>query len=162
MAETLFIADESDVRRSIAAVRSALPVLFLQQKRWNDPRPIPSTDLSDYPELCRTGLTFFVLRSPEAVKMREAKGGDGRPQWEFDYRGTKGWIMVEAGGRWENAGDKKWVPGRIRANLLDQSEKELYSEFKKHWLKGYKAGKEKLKFGPSAAISLADEIIATW
>lgn len=162
MAETLFIADESDVRRSIDAVRTVLPVVFLQQKRWDTPNPVPSADLSEYPELCRSGMTFFVLRSPEAVKMREVKGSDGKPLWEFDYRGTTAWIMVEAGGRWEKAGDKRWVPGRVRANLSDQSEKELYTEFKKHWLKGYKAGKENLKFGPSAAVSLADEVIATW
>ena len=98
MAETLFIADESDVRHSIEAVRSALPVVFLQQKRWDTPSPAPSADLSEYPELCRTGMTFFVLRTTEAVKMREVKGSDGKPLWEFDYRGSTGWIMVEAGG----------------------------------------------------------------
>lgn len=137
MAETLFIADESDARRSVEAVRSVLPVVFLQQRRWDTPNPATSADLSDYPELCRTGMTFFVLPSPESVKMREIRGSDGKPQWEFDYRGTTGWIMVEAGGRWEKADEKRWVPGRIRANLSDLSEKELYSEFKKLWLKGY-------------------------
>lgn len=162
MAETLFIADESDVRRSVAAVRTVLPVVFLQQKQWDTPSPVPSSDLSEHPELCRTGMTFFVLRSTDAVKMREVKGSDGKPLWEFDYRGTTGWIMVEAGGRWEKAGGKRWVPGRVRSNLSDQSEKELYAEFRKHWLKGYKTGKQKLKFGPSAAVSLWDEVIATW
>lgn len=162
MAETLFIADENDVRGSIASVRSSLSVVFLQQKRWNEACPTPSMDLSEYVELCKTGLTFFVFRSPEEIKMRELKASNGAQQWEFDYRGTTGWIMMEAGGRWEKGGDKRWVPGRIRANLSDQTEKQLYTEFKKLWLKGYKAGKEKLKFGPSASITLADEVIATW
>lgn len=162
MAETLFIADESDVRRSVEAVKAVLPVVFLQQKRWDTPSPAPSANLSEYPELCETGMTFFVLRSPEAVKMREVEGSEGKPFWEFDYRGTTGWIMVEAGGRWRKDGDKRWVPGRVRANLSDQSGKKLYAEFKKLWLNGYKPGKEKFKFGPSAALSLADEIIATW
>ncbi len=162
MAEALFIADESDARCSVSAVRAAMAVVFLEHKSWDTPHPTPSGDLSEYSELCRTGLTFFVLRSPEMVIMREMKGTDRKQRWEFDYRGSTGWIMVEAGGRWEKGNDKRWVPGRVRSNLTDPSEKNLYAEFKKHWLKDYKTGREKLKFGPSAAVSLADEILATW
>lgn len=98
----------------------------------------------------------------EAIKMREVKGIGNKAQWEFDYRSTSGWIMIEAGGRWEKAGDKRWVPGRVRANLSDDAERDLYAEFKKLWLKGYKRGGGKIKIGPSASMSLAHEVIANW
>ena len=162
MAETLFIADESDVRNSISAVRAALSVVFLKQRRWDSPHVSGSIDLREYSELCKNGLTFLVFQSLDDIKMREVKGGDGNSQWEFDYRGTTGWIMVEARGRWEKWQDKRWVPGRIRANLSDDAERALYAEFKKVWLKDYKRGKSGIKFGPSAASTLSDEVIATW
>ena len=162
MAETLFVADESDVRQSLTNVCSSLPVVFLQQKRWESPTVLPSRNLGEHRELCRTGLTFFVFTSPDNIKLKEVKGPNGQSQWEFDYRATTGWIMIEAGGRWEKGGDRRWVPGRIRANLSDDTERSLYSEFKKLWLKGYKTGKDKLKLGPSASRTLASEVIANW
>jgi len=98
MAETLFIADESDARRSIEAVTASLPVLFLQEKRWDTPSPVPSRDLSDYPVICRTDLTFFVLRSPAYLKTREIKGSDGR------YFGNLTTVEQTGGSWWRQAG----------------------------------------------------------
>ena len=162
MAETLFIADESDARNSVANVIAILPVRFVQQRRWETPHVTGSSDLVGYPKLCVTGLTFFVLPSSESIKMKEVKGTQAQTFWEFDYRGTTGWIMLEAGGLWEKSGDKRWVPGRIRANLSNEAERELYSAFKKLWLKGYKTDGKNIKFGPSATQTLANEVIANW
>jgi hypothetical protein len=162
MAETLFIGDECDIRSSIVNVISATSVVFIQQKRWGSPQVVASRDLSEFAELCRVGLSFFVFRAPESTKMKEVQIQGGPNLWEFDYRGTTGWIMVEAGGVWERNGVRKWVPGRVRANLSDESEREFYSLFKRFWLKGYKKGADKIQFGPSASRTLIDQNIANW
>ncbi len=127
-------------------------LFFLQAKFWDTPTPSYSRDLGEYDKLCRFGLRFVVAESADALRL-EKRQIEGREKWTFDASIT-GWLILEPGGLLERHGESEWRIGAIRSNLSDNQERELYTKFKKYWLRGYKPGKNRIKFGPSAAQSL--------
>ena len=83
----------------------------------------------------------------------------GEEKWTFDPASTD-WIILEIGGLREHSGGESSLrSGKIRANLSTDRERQLYVDFKKHWLKGYKTVVQNApRFGPSAAKTLVHHL----
>ena len=159
MAGVSFIADWTDIIQSTKQVCCEMNVVFIENRRFDCPRDNAVRDFISYGKelMSLGGRQFFVLPGTQRLEFEQVEPGP--QQWRFAYQGTTGWIQLVPGGWIEKK--TLWLPGFIGSNNKTPEEKEMFSMFKKLWLKGYRKGSHGYLFGPSASNSLADARIST-